>query len=1021
MRASSEILSSAESPHLTWCTADTEADYRRLKPGEFFNHFRQNCALTTKVGLHQSLAEHSAATGANIDSFFPRCYVVTKGGERDDFVLDFRRSAALKVALMHLQLDAAAQDSCSRPGTAAYSCNFDVLGAAEAALLRWCKDLDPEHLDEEQDEERECRGTASATAAAALEEDAWDAVVLYSELTQSQICTGEAVIDGEAELMRHPRRRYHRIGGGDIEEEGRGRAKHPTGEVVAPRPLELRKWPEFRSHSWGPAPPERRAALEELLGRLEGLFPQWALQGGWVGRNVWIIKPGTNSKGSGIECMNTLPELLHHCDTMPNRIVQKYIERPLTLFSGRKFDIRQWVLVRSVSPLRVFLFSECYLRLCNGMYDLGDLRDRERHISNWQVNKHGRNIVEGAAASLPDFREELREMTGRESYWEEELEPQMRDIVIKTLRAAAPHLTPRDDSFELYGFDVMVDEGMRLWLLEVNLSPGCEGRTPFLERLLERMSRRLVEVAVLGREEPDGEQPDWVKICDDAADGGSSVLAAAEAARRQAPERPRPGANLTVRGRQIQAPPGRRKDAPRRPVPGRLDRRRGGAKEAEAGAAEVAQVKAESVEAEVEAKFEADFEEDSEVDSEAGAEEEAKAEAEAEAEAEVEAEVELEVEVEAEVESEVEEMESKAGVEAEAEEEAEVWAEADAEAVADSEDEIDAEEMELKEEVPIEAEAKAKAQLEPEAGPEADVEAKVGVEAEAEEGEAEAMGKVEVQAQAEAQTETQVEREVGPNSDVEAKVGAEAEAEDVEVDAIAEAEAQAEAAVEADADVDIEVEAEGGAAAEAEVETVAVAPAKEPSQQPVAFSRPAPISCPPPQAAADPSTPGGKKTPEAQTPEECSTTTAASGREEGPHSFEGANPPESHRPSLERLRSKSERSLPSDAEETGENPGDVASIHEECSDGGFHSESEAAGEDEEEEEAEYTFGHEEASEASDREEAPPLGSLSGAEDDAEEEDLASGTFEAETMSVALGESSKGALGEESFEVASSQG
>ena len=32
-------------------------------------------------------------------------------------------------------------------------------------------------------------------------------------------------------------------------------------------------------------------------------------------------------------------------------------------------------------------FNLGYLRLCNGMYDLGDLQNREKHISNWQVNK----------------------------------------------------------------------------------------------------------------------------------------------------------------------------------------------------------------------------------------------------------------------------------------------------------------------------------------------------------------------------------------------------------------------------------------------------------------------------------------------------------------------------------------------------------------------------------------------------------------------------------------------------------
>lgn len=50
--------------------------------------------------------------------------------------------------------------------------------------------------------------------------------------------------------------------------------------------------------------------------------------------------------------------LRQHVDRMPNRICQKYVERPLLLFSGRKFDIRQWVLVRLLGALLDGYFGE---------------------------------------------------------------------------------------------------------------------------------------------------------------------------------------------------------------------------------------------------------------------------------------------------------------------------------------------------------------------------------------------------------------------------------------------------------------------------------------------------------------------------------------------------------------------------------------------------------------------------------------------------------------------------------------
>lgn len=63
--------------------------------------------------------------------------------------------------------------------------------------------------------------------------------------------------------------------------------------------------------------------------------------------NSWIIKPTGVSRGTGIYIESDFKKLLSQENNHNGKIVQKYIEKPFLLSDRRKFDLRQWVLVRS--------------------------------------------------------------------------------------------------------------------------------------------------------------------------------------------------------------------------------------------------------------------------------------------------------------------------------------------------------------------------------------------------------------------------------------------------------------------------------------------------------------------------------------------------------------------------------------------------------------------------------------------------------------------------------------------------
>eukprot|EP00108_Taenia_solium_P008267 TsM_000678800 transcript=TsM_000678800 gene=TsM_000678800 len=197
---------------------------------------------------------------------------------------------------------------------------------------------------------------------------------------------------------------------------------------------------------------------------------------------TWIIKPPASARGAGIYLANRLTEV-------PRRkksIAQVYISNPY-LIGGNKFDLRLYVYMTSVDPLRLYIHKNGLVRFASQKcaphtVDLGGFfvifefpRTNQQPIRapNELFNQQKEYTV--SPLSLEDLWRYLEER-GRDT---RKLWGEIKSIVFKTMASAVSkmaslvvhHVPRRESVHELFGFDILLDSELRPWLLEVNISP----------------------------------------------------------------------------------------------------------------------------------------------------------------------------------------------------------------------------------------------------------------------------------------------------------------------------------------------------------------------------------------------------------------------------------------------------------------------------------------------------------------------------------------------------------------------
>lgn len=200
------------------------------------------------------------------------------------------------------------------------------------------------------------------------------------------------------------------------------------------------------------------------------------------------MKPANLSRGRGIYLIDDVSEV----SVDDTSVISRYISNPL-LINGHKFDLRLYVVVTSLEPLRIYIYKEGLARFASEQY-IGTKLNKDNkyvHLTNYSINKKNNNFVQnqnleaddhGFKWSLSAFCKHLESVgIDMDLFWS-----RIYDVIIKSIISGEANMLTalkktcihRANCFELFGYDVLIDSDLKPWLLEINLSPSLACESP---------------------------------------------------------------------------------------------------------------------------------------------------------------------------------------------------------------------------------------------------------------------------------------------------------------------------------------------------------------------------------------------------------------------------------------------------------------------------------------------------------------------------------------------------------------
>ncbi|XP_059149383.1 probable tubulin polyglutamylase ttll-15 [Physella acuta] len=164
-----------------------------------------------------------------------------------------------------------------------------------------------------------------------------------------------------------------------------------------------------------------------------------------------------------------------------NIFIQEYISNPF-LIDGRKFDIGIYTVLTSIDPLRVyFIDGEALFRFCPEVYYPFNSSNLDKYVIRnlykplWEMPSLSDLYVNHGYTFKNSFDQHLVNVGKDPNLIWEKIKSAIRDVILmkepEIIKAVEKYNSKRN-FFELVRFDFILDENLRIYMMEANMSPN---------------------------------------------------------------------------------------------------------------------------------------------------------------------------------------------------------------------------------------------------------------------------------------------------------------------------------------------------------------------------------------------------------------------------------------------------------------------------------------------------------------------------------------------------------------------